>query len=88
MLSPSLAKLRMCSWHVVVAFSGPWARPLIIMSQLPQMPSRQSWSNATGSWPSRISASFSRSIISRNDISGLMPSRWYVTIAPAAVRDG
>ena len=42
--SPSL-NLRMCSWQVAVAFSGPWALPLIITPQVPQMPSRQSWSN-------------------------------------------
>ena len=33
---------------------GPCARPLIIMAHEPQMPSRQSWSNATGSSPSRV----------------------------------
>ena len=43
--------LRMWSWHVAVPRSGPWARPLIIMAHEPQMPSRQSWSNAIGSSP-------------------------------------
>src|SRR5437868_4508309 len=56
------------------------------MAQLPQMPSRQSWSNATGSSSCRISFSLSVSIISRNDMSGLTPSRAYVVIAPASVR--
>ena len=37
---------------------------------MPQMPSRQSWSKATGSSPSRISCSLSTSSISRNDMSG------------------
>ncbi len=32
----------MCSWQVAVPFIGPCATPLIIMPQLPQMPSRQS----------------------------------------------
>ena len=47
MVSPSLNE-RMCSWQVVVT-SGPCASPLIISEQVPQMPSRQSWSKATGS---------------------------------------
>ncbi len=45
--SPSL-KLRMCSWQVAVPAIGPWATPLIITPHDPQMPSRQSWSNAIG----------------------------------------
>ena len=36
----------MWSWHVAVPASGPWARPLIIIEHDPQIPSRQSWSNA------------------------------------------
>ena len=46
--SPSL-NLRMWSWQVAVPVSGPCARPLIIIEHEPQMPSRQSWSKATGS---------------------------------------
>ncbi len=41
MVSPSW-KLRMWSWQVAVPFIGPWATPLIIMPQEPQIPSRQS----------------------------------------------
>ena len=50
---PSL-KWRICSWQVAVARRGPWAMPLIIMPHDPQMPSRQSWSNAIGSSPVSI----------------------------------
>ena len=49
--------------------NGPCGRPFIYMEQVPQMPSRQSWSNAMGSFPSRISSSFRTSNISRKDIS-------------------
>ena len=72
MVSPS-ENLRMCSWQVAVAFSGPWARPLIMQPHVPQMPSRQSLSISTGSWPLSMSCSLSTSIISRNDMSVLMP---------------
>ena len=71
--SPSL-NFRMWSWQVAVAFSGPWALPLIITPQVPQMPSRQSWSNVKGSVPSSVSRSLTMSSISRNDASSLMPS--------------
>ena len=60
---------RMCNWQVVVC-SGPCAWPLIIRPQVPQMPSRQSWSKATGSSPRRMSSSLRTSSISRKDISG------------------
>ena len=50
MVSPSV-NLRMCSWQVAVPRSGPWAWPLIITPQVPQMPSRQSLSNTIGSLP-------------------------------------
>ncbi len=50
-VSPS-ANERMWSWQLVVT-SGPCASPLIISEHAPQMPSRQSESNATGSSPSR-----------------------------------
>jgi len=39
----------MCSWQVAVPRWGPWAWPLIISEQVPQMPSRQSWSKQIGS---------------------------------------
>ena len=55
--SPSL-KWRIVNWQTVVARSGPCATPLIMNPQEPQMPSRQSCSNATGSSPRSISASF------------------------------
>ena len=71
--SPS-SNLRMWSWQVAVPSSGPWARPLIIMAHEPQMPSRQSWSNAIGSVPSAMSRSLSTSNSSRNDMSGLTSS--------------
>jgi hypothetical protein len=71
--SPSW-NLRMCSWHVAVPRSGPWARPLIIMAHEPQMPSRQSLSNATGSLRSAMSRSLRTSNNSRNDMSGLTSS--------------
>ena len=72
MTSPS-ANARMCNWQVVVR-SGPWARPLMTTPQEPQMPSRQSWSKATGSSPRTTRSSLSMSSISRNDMSGLMSS--------------
>jgi hypothetical protein len=67
---------------LVVARSGPCGAPLITREHIPQMPSRQSWSNATGSSPSRMSRSFSTSSISRNDMSGEMSSTSYFTIEP------
>ena len=36
---------------------GPWATPLIMRPHEPQIPSRQSWSNAIGSSPASISRS-------------------------------
>jgi hypothetical protein len=38
--------------------------------QVPQMPSRQSESNAIGSWPATIKPSLTTSSISRKDMSG------------------
>ena len=49
-VSPSW-KVRMWSWQAVVRVRGPWARPLTTRLQVPQMPSRQSWSKAIGSSP-------------------------------------
>src|SRR5215207_4987179 len=74
----------MCSWHVAVPSDGPWARPLIIIEQEPQIPSRQSWSNAIGSRPSASSRSLTTSNISRNDISGLMSVASMSSNAPGA----
>ena len=73
--SPSL-KNRMWSWQTVVPRRGPWATPLIKKPHDPQMPSRQSWSNATGSSPRPISSSFKTSSISRNDMSAVTPLTW------------
>ncbi len=67
-VSPS-SKDRMCSWQVVVR-SGPCGSPLIISPHMPQMPSRQSESKATGSSPFSFSSSLSTSSISRKDMSG------------------
>src|SRR6266478_7390900 len=60
---------RMCSWHVVVARCGPCGRPLITMPHAPQIPSRQSWSNAIGSSLRAKSCWFKTSSSSRNDMS-------------------
>ena len=73
-VSPSL-KLRMCSWQVVVT-SGPCAMPEIIIPQVPQMPSRQSESNAIGSIPCAMRFSLSSSSISRKLMSSEMSSTW------------
>ena len=62
----------MWSWQVAVPRLGPCATPLIIRLQEPQIPSRQSWSNAMGASPCSMRRSFSTSSISRNDMSGLM----------------
>ena len=68
-VSPFL-KRRMCTWQVVAPLSGPCAMPSITRPQLPQMPSRQSESNAIGSSPFLISDSLTTSSISRKDMSG------------------
>ena len=70
-VSPSL-KLRMWSWQAVVARRGPWGAPLMTMPQVPQIPSRQSWSKAIGSSRFAMSLSFTTSSISRKDMSGEM----------------
>ena len=85
-VSPS-SNERMCSWHVVVR-NGPWALPLIISPHMPQMPSRQSLSKATGSSPAMMSRSLRTSSISRNDMSGEMSGTSYVTSPPAASARG
>jgi hypothetical protein len=69
-VAPS-SKLRMCNWQAVVRVRGPWGRPFTTMLHVPQIPSRQSWSNAIGSSPFCVSSSFTTSSISRNDMSGL-----------------
>src|SRR5262245_54113600 len=48
MVSPSW-KWRMCNWQVAVPRCPPWGIPLITSEHMPQMPSRQSESNAIGS---------------------------------------
>src|SRR5688572_28930514 len=80
-VSPFL-NARMCNWQTVVACQGPCGLPLICIEHEPQIPSRQSWSNAIGSLPSLMSLSFSTSNISRNDISGETSSTLYVTNLP------
>ncbi len=70
-VSPSL-KLRMWSWQAVVRSRGPCGRPLMTTPQVPQMPSRQSWSKAMGSSPFSMRPSLTTSSISRNDMSALM----------------
>src|SRR4029077_16720810 len=57
--------------------------PFTMKPHDPQIPSRQSWSNAIGSLPSCISRSFTTSSISRNDMSGLTPGTSCVSKAPA-----
>src|SRR5690606_19549749 len=52
------------------------------MEHVPQIPSRQSWSKATGSSPFLIRPELSTSNISRNDISGETSSSSYVFISP------
>src|SRR5689334_19488415 len=74
----------MCSWHTVVARTGPCASPSIMKPQVPQIPSRQSESNAIGSSPFAIRPSLTTSSISRNDMSGLTLSARYSTNLPAA----
>ena len=74
----------MCSWHVAVPRCGPWAWPSIISEQVPQMPSRQSWSKTIGSRFSEISRSLTTSSISRNDASSLIASTLYVSKWPGS----
>src|SRR5690349_7180952 len=73
---------RMCSWHTVDPRAGPWGSPSIRNPHVPQMPSRQSESNAIGSSPRAISPSLTTSSISRNDMSGDTPSATYSTSLP------
>ena len=68
-VSPSL-KRRMWSWQTVVPRSGPCATPLTTRLHVPQMPSRQSESNAMASLPPLTRPSLTTSSISRNDMSG------------------
>ena len=58
---------------MAVPFWGPWAWPLIISPQVPQMPSRQSDSNTMGSSPISMSRSLTMSSISKKEASVLMP---------------
>ena len=66
-------------------FCGPWAWPLIISEHVPQIPSRQSWSNVIGSRPSLMSRSLTRSSISRNDISSLTSGASSTSKRPSSV---
>jgi len=70
---PSLKRL-MYSWHVVTPSSGPCALPLIYNPQAPQIPSRQSWSNAIVSLFSSTNLLFRISSISGKEVSGSMSS--------------
>src|SRR5690606_12024184 len=81
-VSPSLNAL-ICNWQTVVACHGPCRLPLICIEQAPQIPSRQSWSKAIGSFPSLINCSFSTSIISRKDISDEISITLYVSNFPS-----
>src|SRR5262252_3345691 len=83
-VSPSL-KNRMCNWHTVVAGIGPCGTPLTTRPHVPQIPSRQSLSKATGSSPRRVRSSLTTSSISRKDISWLMSLASYVTNCPGVV---
>ena len=84
-ISAPSANLRMCSWHVAVPRCGPWAWPSIISEHVPQMPSRQSWSNTMASLPSAISRSLSTSSSSRNEASSLISSMAWRLEAPGVV---
>ena len=75
---------RMCNWQVVVARCGPCAWPLIINEQVPQMPSRQSWSNTTASSPLAMRRSLSTSSISKNEASSVIDSMTCVSKCPAS----
>ena len=66
----------MCSWQVAVPFWGPWAWPLIMRPQVPQMPSRQSLSKVIGSRPASMRLSLTTSSISRKDISSFTSDVW------------
>ena len=83
-ISTSSENVRMCSWHVAVPRCGPWACPSIISEHVPQMPSRQSWSNTMASLPSWIRRSLSTSSSSRNEDSSLISSMWWLSNCPAA----
>ncbi len=80
--SPSL-KERMCSWQTVPPCTGPCGEPLMTNPHMPQMPSRQSESNATGSSPFMMRSWFSTSSISRNDMCSVAVT-WYRTNRPGS----
>src|SRR5882724_1303998 len=79
--SPSLKK-RMCNWHTVVPRRGPCGTPLIRKPHDPQMPSRQSCSNANGSSPRTVRSSLRTSSISRKDMSEETSLTRYSTNCP------
>src|SRR5262245_66421288 len=59
--------------------------PLTTSPHVPQIPSRQSLSKATGSSPRRVRSSLTTSSISRKDISWLISLASYVTNCPGVV---
>src|SRR5437667_10096530 len=84
-VSPSLNR-RMWSWQTVVPRSGPWAMPLTTRPHMPQIPSRQSESNAMASFPWRTSPSLTTSSISRKDMSGDTSAAVYSSRRPGVSR--
>src|SRR4029077_7176047 len=61
---------------------GPCACPLIVRAQVPQIPSRQSESNAIGASPRSVSSSLTISSISRKEVSGEIFVALYSTSFP------
>src|SRR5688500_11322284 len=85
--SPSVNS-RMWSWQTVVRLRLPCAMPLIMKPQVPQIPSRQSLSKATGGRPSRVSRSLSTSSISRKDMCSETSGISWRSKAPGASAEG
>ena len=81
-----LAHVELARGRAALRARGP--APSIISEHVPQMPSRQSWSKVIGSSPCSLSCSLSRSSISRNDASSLMPGHRVGLEAPGVVRAG
>src|SRR5699024_2622667 len=78
MTSPSENE-RICSWHVVVC-SGPCAIPLITIPHIPQIPSRQSESNAMGSSPSTVPMRLCSTYIPEHDMFALKYGSAYIPL--------
>src|SRR5262245_18977372 len=72
----------MWSWQTAVPLCPPCGIPLITSAHVPQIPSRQSESNAIGASPRLMRSSLTTSSISRNDMSGLTFFAWYWTKRP------